>query len=181
MSNITVRPATASDLDAVAEIYEDTHNMQASGINHTNWRKGVYPTRTDAIAGLRAGTLYVCESEKAILGSVILNHNQPPEWEVLRWPSSPGPQGVLVIHTLCVSPHHMGRGAGTTIMHFSEKLAHTLGCEVIRLDIYEGNIPAATLYGKLGYDCVGNTRIINEYGKEETILCFEKALRPVSL
>ena len=42
---IQIRKALASDLDAVAAIYDRVHDAQDSGQLTTGWIRGVYPTR----------------------------------------------------------------------------------------------------------------------------------------
>ena len=47
---IQIRKALASDLDAVAAIYDRVHDAQDSGQLTTGWIRGVYPTRATAQA-----------------------------------------------------------------------------------------------------------------------------------
>ena len=49
---IQIRKALASDLDAVAAIYDRVHDAQDSGQLTTGWIRGVYPTRATAQAAL---------------------------------------------------------------------------------------------------------------------------------
>ena len=49
---IQIRKALASNLDAVAAIYDRVHDAQDSGQLTTGWIRGVYPTRATAQAAL---------------------------------------------------------------------------------------------------------------------------------
>ena len=55
-----IRLANPSDLDAIAEIYEEILATEdARPVSYTNWQRGKYPTRETAEAALEAGTLWV--------------------------------------------------------------------------------------------------------------------------
>ena len=54
-----IRLANPSDLDAIAEIYEEILAAEdARPASYTNWQRGKYPTRDTAEAALEAGTLW---------------------------------------------------------------------------------------------------------------------------
>ena len=114
-----IRPGTASDLDAIAEIYEEILAAEdARPVSYTNWQRGKYPTRDTARAALEAGTLWVvCEEE-------------------LR----------------------------------------RQGKKAVRLDTYEGNVPANAMYPRLGYSFAGATEFFFQGFIHEVLNCYEKAL-----
>ncbi|WP_411682716.1 hypothetical protein [Clostridium thailandense] len=62
------------------------------------------------------------------------------------------------------------------MIEFSEKYAKDQGYKVIRLDTYEGNIPAGILYPKVGYLYVGTTKFHFQNVIWENLKCFEKLL-----
>ena len=57
----------------------------------------------------------------------------------------------MVIHTLCISPRWAGRGKAREFVAFCEEEARRKGKKVMRLDTYEGNLPANTMYPCLLY------------------------------
>ena len=138
------RPAAESDLDAIERHYTEllTHEAE-TGRSTTNWSLGVYPTRQTAAAALAAGTLWVLEREGEPVASVILNHHQDDFYATIGWQYPALPEQVLVVHTLCIPPRYAGQGLGRECVSRIKQLAATMGCTVIRLDTWAGNIPAA--------------------------------------
>lgn len=171
-----IRLAKQADIDEVEKIFNevlDTPEM----VRTTNWLKGGYPTRADAQKALDVGTLYVGEDETGRLyGAVNLNHIQPPEYANIPWKIEPECDGaeVLVIHTLCIRPSCAGRGYGKEFVIFSGKIAQEKGCKTIRLDTYEGNKPAESLYSSLGYTLAGKSLFHFQNVIWETLICMEK-------
>lgn len=170
-----IRLADLADLDGVEAIYNAVLDEEEAGRGHTNWQRGVYPTREDAAAALEDGTLYVAEEEGAVAAAAILNHVQLPEYGDISWAYPGEGEQVMVIHTLVVPPQRAGRGIGRQFVAFAEDLGRRRGCSTLRLDTYEGNLPAASLYRKLGYRDAGVTKF-NFHGIVENLLLFEKQL-----
>lgn len=94
----------------------------------------------------------------------------------MNWSIKADGKEVLVIHTLCISPEFAGRKIGERFVAFTDKLASELKCKTIRLDTYEGNIPAASLYKKMGYKYVGSKEFNFQNVIMETLICFDKAV-----
>lgn len=93
------RPAAPSDLDAIAQIYEEILAAEdARPVSYTNWQRGKYPTRDTARRALEAGELWVAEEEGVLSGCVILNGAQLPEYAHIPGPSPP-PPGRLALST----------------------------------------------------------------------------------
>lgn len=170
-----IRLATERDLDQAEEIYNEILDHEAETVSYTQWAKGLYPTRDVAKKALEEGTFYVGEDEKGRLyGSVNLNHIQPKEYAEIPWRFPAEGAEVLVIHTLAIRPSCAGRGYGREFVAFTEKLAKELGCKTVRLDTYEGNHPAESLYTKLGYQLMGRTLFHFQQVIWETLICMDK-------
>ena len=93
-----IRLANPSDLDAIAEIYEEILAAEdARPVSYTNWQRGKYPTRDTAEAALEAGTLWVGEEDGAVYGCVNLNGEQLPEYDAISWsvPAQPSEVGEI--------------------------------------------------------------------------------------
>lgn len=104
-----IRLANPSDLDAIAEIYEEILAAEdARPVSYTNWQRGKYPTRDTAEAALEAGTLWVGEEDGAVYGCVNLNGEQLPEYDAIPWSVPAQPSEVGVIHTLVIRPSWSG-------------------------------------------------------------------------
>lgn len=83
---------------------------------------------------------------------------------------------MLVIHTLCIPPSCSGRGYAKAFVAFAMEHGRSLGCKVIRLDTYEGNLPAISLYTGLGFRDAGVTLFHFENAIWENLRCFEYPL-----
>ena len=172
-----IRKATAADLDGVSAIYEAVLDREeATGCRWTNWERGVYPCRATAEKALKEGTLYVETAGEAVVGCANLNQVQPPEYAKIPWTVAAKPREVLVIHTLCIHPDAAGGGWGRRFVAFAEGLAAGKGCRAMRLDTYEGNLPAISLYSGLGFHDVGITLFHFENAIWENLRCFEYPL-----
>ena len=155
-----IRLATEQDLPLVGSIYEEIlAEEEKRPASFTNWQRGKYPTVEHARAALEAGTLYVAEEDGEVYGCV------PAD-----------PEDVMVIHTLCISPRWAGRGKAQEFVAFCEEEARRKGKKVMRLDTYEGNLPANTMYPKLGYTFVGGTEFFFQGFIREILNCYDKKL-----
>ena len=172
-----IRLANPSDLDAVAEIYEEILAAEdARPVSYTNWQRGKYPTRNTAEAALEAGTLWVGEEDGVVYGCVNLNGEQLPEYDAIPWSIPADGEEVGVIHTLCIRPSCAGRGLARQMVAFCEAEARRQGRKVIRLDTWEGNLPANRLYPSLGYRYAGQAEFFFMGFVRENLNCYEKAL-----
>lgn len=171
-----IRVATADDILEIENIYNEILDYEEQTVSYTNWKKGLYPTADYAKSAIDNGTMFVGEDEKGMYGCVVLNSVKPKEYNNIPWGIQAKPSEIMVIHTLCIRPFASGKGKARIMMEFIEKYAKEKGYKVIRLDTYEGNIPAATLYPKIGYRYVGTTKFHFQNVIWENLKCFEKAL-----
>lgn len=172
-----IRPATAADLPAIARIYEEILSEEDKRpASYTNWQRGKYPTEDTARQALSEGTLWTAEEAGDIYGAVILNGTQLPEYDHIAWQFSAGRDQVMVIHTLVISPRWSGRGKAREMVAFCEEEARRQGKTVMRLDTYEGNIPANAMYPRLGYRFAGGTEFFFQGFIHEVLNCYEKNL-----
>lgn len=151
------RQARASDIDSVAELFDALHDHLAGGTNYPGWIKGVYPARQDAEAGVASGELHVAtlpEDGRAV-GAVLLCHRPEAEYAGAPWAFDTDYSDVLVIRTLAVHPGWMRHKVGRLMMDYAAGFARENGMRAIRLDAYEGNLPALRLYEQCGYRHIG--------------------------
>ncbi len=172
---MAVRVATERDIPRIAEIY-DILTSDPETCKYTNWAKNVYPTKDFAVKALADSHLFVGEDDNGIFGSMLLNSIQLPEYKDIPWKYEAAHHEVLVIHTLCIDIKYKGKGKAREMIAFAEKHGRCNKMKVIRLDTYEGNLPACAMYPKLGYEYSG-TAFFNFMGKiPEQLKCFEKLL-----
>lgn len=151
------RLAEERDIKEIAKIYENILNDEKSA-PFTGWIKGIYPTEKVAADAYSNGELYVYEENGQILASAKINKEQMPGYEKADWHCDVPDDEVMVLHTLVVRPSASGKGIGRKFVKFYEDFALENGCKYLRMDTNEINLPARTLYKKLGYDEVGIVR-----------------------
>lgn len=172
-----IRLAQARDLDAIAGIYEEILDEEETRPrSYTNWERGKYPTVDTARRALEEGTLWVALEGEELYGCFNLNAVQLPEYDRIPWSIPARREEVGVIHTLVISPRWAGRGKARELVAFCEEEARRQGRTVIRLDTYEGNIPANAMYPRLGYTYAGMTEFFFMGFIRENLNCYEKKL-----
>lgn len=171
-----IRKATTADLPQIGAIYEAIFDKEDQGPVYTNWLRDSYPTIDDARQALEAGTLYVGEEDGALWGVVNLNGIQLPEYDKIPWSIPAEREEVGVIHTLCIHPGQSGKGYAKQMAAFCEETARAQGKTVIRLDTWEGNVPANHLYPSIGYRFAGGTEFFFHGYIHEILNCYEKKL-----
>ncbi|MCI9121987.1 MAG: GNAT family N-acetyltransferase [Oscillibacter sp.] len=171
-----IRKATAADLPQIGGIYDAIFDQEAQGPVYTNWLRGTYPSLDSARQVLEAGTLYVGEEAGTLWGVVNLNGVQLPEYDRIPWTIPAEAEQAGVIHTLCIHPGQSGRGYARQMVAFCEETARAQGKTVIRLDTWEGNLPANRLYTGLGYRFAGATEFFFQGYIHEILNCYEKKL-----
>lgn len=152
-----IRKATAKDIDQTENSYLELLTYEQEHVAYTVWKMGVYPTRETAEKSLAAGSLYVMEQDGEICASMILNQEQPEEYRSISWKYRVRPDEVLVLHLLCVRPSKAGLGFGKAMVRFAEEEGKRRSLKVLRLDTGAQNIPAASLYRKLGFALAGTS------------------------
>lgn len=143
-----IRKAKERDIEKISQTYEDLLLYEQEHGSNSNWRLGIYPTKEIPLEHIPKGDMYVLEKENEICASMILNSEQPAEYQKINWLYTAPQEQTLVIHTLCIPPQRAGRGYARQMLKFAVEQAKAQGCKVIRLDTWEGNAPAAKLYRK---------------------------------
>ena len=173
---MSIRPAVAADLDGITAIYDAILDREEAGPAYTNWQWGKYPTVDTARQALEAGTLYVGEEDVFLWGVVNLNGIQLPEYDAILWTFPAERNQVAVIHTLCIHPVRAGRGLARRMVAFCEEETRRQGKAVMRLDTWEGNLPANRMYPVLGYRYAGAAEFFFQGFIREILNCYEKKL-----
>jgi hypothetical protein len=96
--------ANLDHFDEVAAMIERVKEaLVAQGI--LQWNEH-YPSRAFIREAITDGNLYVFIDDENIIGSVVLDEWQSPEWDAINWLSAES--SVLVIHALTVEPRLQG-------------------------------------------------------------------------
>jgi len=169
---IVFRKATMQDVDSIEQIYEEILTKEEDGEVYTNWKRNVYPIRQTAVDAVNADTMYVEEEDDVIVAAANLNQLQLPEYDKIPWNVQADPEEVFVIHTLVVSPKNSRKGYAKNFVKYSIALAKDRKYKTIRLDTYEGNLPACNLYTSLGFQYAGATDF-DFHSIPEVLKCFD--------
>ena len=151
MEKYIIRKGNTKDIDELEKLYDSLNDYLEENINYPGWRKGLYPVRKDAAYGIENETLYVMEINGRIAGTVILSHEPEEAYSNVVWKTENNYENIIVIRTFAVDPKFMKNNAGFSLMKFAEKFGRENGIKSIRLDVAIQNIPAISLYEKLGY------------------------------
>lgn len=171
-----IRKAIIDDIDHIENSYTELLTYEKEHGTNSNWVLNVYPTRNTAQKAFEEDTLYVLEENGRICASMILNQTQPKEYAGLDWTYKAESREVLVLHTLCIPPSAAGRGYGRQMVGFTVELARKRGLKAVRLDTWEENKPAASLYTKMGFKFVGSADVMLSNLIPERQIFFELSL-----
>lgn len=151
-----IRKASFDDLAFIEDIYNEHFIHEIEHGAFTVFRKGVYPTRKDAEKAINDRTLYVYEENNNIAGSIIVDREQPIEYKGIAWREMLKSDEVMVIHLLMVRPSMTGKGVASSLVKYAMELARNNSCKALRLDTGGQNIPAVSLYKKLGFQVIAS-------------------------
>lgn len=167
--SVLIRPAGREDLDPLwAQVRSAVAFMNSLG--NPQWNEA-YPTPAHFAAAVEEGALFVAEEEGNILGGVILDESQAPEYAPLPWTT---PRRSLVIHKLALGREHMGKGVAGKLLDYAALTARERGLTGLRVDTYHKNRPMQRLLAKAGFTFVGAIHFPAQQPGE--YLCFEKSL-----
>ncbi|MGB4658653.1 MAG: GNAT family N-acetyltransferase [Mobilitalea sp.] len=167
MTNIKIRQGTITDIDCIAQLYDDINDHLAVTTNYPGWRKGLYPIRENAEDGIKDSSLYVATKDAEIVGSFILRHEPEPAYLDAKWQAELDYESVLVIYTFVVNPNYLGQRVGQEMLRFAALYGKCTKMKALRLDVYEKNTPAIRLYEKCGFKYIDTVSLgLEEYGLE---------------
>lgn len=147
-----IRKADISEIKDITEVYSKVLNEEENGRITTGWIRGVYPTEETVKEGISNGDMFVAEENGKITAAARINRIPAPAYAKAHWEYiADDENGVMVLHTLAVSPDCGGRGIGSKFVKFYEDYALKNGCKNLRMDTNERNTNARRLYKKLGY------------------------------
>lgn len=163
--NIKIRLGTEEDIDSLEQLYDNLNDYLEVTTNYPGWKKGVYPVREDAVDGINEGCLFVATEKEQIVGAMILRHKPEPVYSVAPWQVMLEDREVLVIYTFVVNPKYLQHGIGKKMIEFASQYALNKKVKALRLDVYEKNLPAISLYEKCGYQYIDTVSLgLEHYG-----------------
>ena len=174
---VMIRKAVFDDIDLIEDTYNEHFKYEDEHGSFTVFKKGIYPTRKDAEKAVSAGTLYVYEENNSIVGSIIADQVQPIEYAKIFGGQTYTNDEAMIIHLLVVRPSMAGKGVASSLVRYAVELAKNHSCKVLRLDTGSQNIPAVSLYKKLGFQMVATASMkVGAAIEHNGHLFFEKVL-----
>ena len=165
-----IRKANKEDLENIMKMYKScVTGMVKNGIDQWD---DAYPNTEIISEDLNAGTYYVAEMDKTIIGGVNIDRNQDDTYLALDWQDKS--DSFFVVHRLGVKEEFWNKKIGKDLMLFTEKLVIEKGLKSIRLDTYSGNPKAMEFYIRLGYTELG---AIDLKPEKDKYYCFEKIIK----
>ena len=159
------------ELDAILELTRACgRHMRENGIDQ--WDEN-YPDRGSLERDIHSKTLFAYRENDEVLGIVVLNETQDPEYAEMNWTTSESDRNI-VVHRLAVSPNHQGKGIARKIMDFAEDWAKEHQYDSIRLDTFSQNPRNQRFYKNRGYTELGS--VFLSYKKEYPYFCYELLL-----
>lgn len=133
-----------------------------------------YPNESILLQDVHEQSLYILTVEDTIVGMVVINEIQDPEYVQLDW-ITPTASKNLVVHRLAISPESQGKGYAQLLMTFVEELALKQGYDSIRLDTFSRNERNQRFYERRGYQRINEVYL--SYRTDFPYVCFEYVLK----
>lgn len=164
VDDVTIRPATPDDLEAIAAIYDGARTFMRSVGNMKQWTNG-YPTRDDSLHDIELGELYVAEGARGVAAVFCMMTRPEPTYGKIyggAWLDG-GPYAT--VHRIAVSDGYRGENvAGKCFDYALSEYGN------VRVDTHRDNAPMRRTLEKNGFKYCGI--IYLENGDER--LAFQK-------
>ena len=140
---LSVRAALPEELDEILGFYYQLIDDLEGKAESPRWEKDVWPSRDMLAKAIDAGTLFVGLLQGAVVGGMILDHERPDGYDTAPWQVKADEGEAMTAHLVAVSTACQGGGVGSALMTAAAKLCREAGAKALRLDVIEGNRPAA--------------------------------------
>lgn len=163
--NLKIEPGFITDIDELEKLYDDLNDYLSATINYPGWIKGIYPIRKNAVTGIDNKSLFIARFDNKIVGSIILDHLPEKAYNDIVWKLDVDYNHIFVIRTFVVNPSYLQMCVGRALIDYTFELARNSGIKSIRLDVYEKNLPAISLYKKCGFEYIDTVDLgLRNYG-----------------
>lgn len=149
-----VTRAQTQDLPATERLYQAVIDYMRNTPLDILWDLDFHPSRAALAEAVASGNLFIALGEKPgeILGAFILDANQDEDYAQVPWLAGGVHEGdALVLHVLAVAPDARGLGIGRALVAAAATEARRRGAASVRLDVFDNNNPAASLYLACGF------------------------------
>lgn len=162
-----IRPATPHDLPAVMRIVAETV-AEMKTLGNDQWDES-YPLLDRFQTDLDNNALHVAEQNNEVIGFIVLDQDQPPEYAPLNWRG----KKPFVVHRLAISATCRSKGTATSLIDHASALARSLHKKSLRVDTHSTNLPMQKFLSNRGFTKIGE---MDYHGKSRPYFCYEKVL-----
>ncbi|OQD32277.1 Acetyltransferase (GNAT) family protein [Bacillus toyonensis] len=141
---LNVRKGTMDLLEGLDRMY--TECKKALLQNQIYQWDDSYPAREHISYHLEQDELYCLFEDDSLVGAVVLNEWQSPEYKRIDWSETDG--RFLIVHSFVIHPLSQGKGYSKVLLSFWESEARRKGYNGIRLDCFTRNPVSLSLYEK---------------------------------
>ncbi|MDB9755831.1 GNAT family N-acetyltransferase [Winogradskyella sp.] len=146
-----IRKGNKHDIDAIIALTKACATaMIADGIYQWNTH---YPNKAAFIKDVERNELYVLETNKTIIGTIVISNYKDEDYIPIKWLTTD--KANLYIHRLAVHPLYQKKGHAQQLMNFAERYAKTHNYRSIRLDTFSQNNRNQKFYELRGYKRLG--------------------------
>ena len=162
-----LRKAEKSEAEAVRALYQAVR-----GTPFCTWNES-YPGETEIAGDLSAGTLYVLEEDRQIIGAISI----VPENELDHCSCWSVKENAREFARVVIKPDQQHKGLSVYLVEGVIRELQRQGAAAIHIAVAKENIPAQKLYRKTGFDFCGEADM---YGHRfflcEKIICYGNKL-----
>lgn len=148
---MTFASANIHQYDEIIALYEATIAALARDGIEIYWDLDFHPSRAFLRRAIEDGTLYIAELDGRVVGAMVVDTNQRPEYGRIAWRCPAKEDEVAVMHVLAISPDCRRGGVASFMLTKVKELCRSRGIRSIRLDALTCNAPACRLYRREGF------------------------------
>ena len=161
-ASLTVEQLSIQDAEEAKHLYDVVVEANSGTQYDVLWRRDLHPSDKNIEDALRAGHLYGAWLDGHLVGAGIFNSDFAQGYEDVPWTHVAELDATRCLHLFCTHPGYQGRGIATCFLERALALLKQQGVRVVRLDVFEHNLPAKRLYEKVGFTLAANTYLTYE-------------------
>lgn len=159
---MTIRKATACDIDDIMPIFEEARRTIAMlGIDQ--WQNG-YPNREVVSEDVKLNRSYVLVKDGAITGTFALIEDGEPLYDKIEnghWISGDDNRSYNAVHRVAIAVSSRGSGAASEMLGFVFDMTKMSKKSSVRIDTHEGNRVMRRMLEKNGFTPCGTIHLEN--------------------
>ena len=163
-----------SDLEKVAQFYDEIVLYLTQNINYPKWIYKDYPSYESAKTAIESGDQYMCtDDEGSIIGAFVFDTDPHGNYDCGDWSIELKTGEYKIIHAFAVRSDLQGKGAGKIMVQYCLDSARNEGFKAVRLDAVPENVPARKLYEKMNFSFAGEKDLERNMPEIPTFVLYE--------